>query len=103
MNVFFTCKNTLVILLQLYRLYVVYSEHYKTQTKTNDFELTNISIISKADMYDRKKNKRNVKKDKISKHKQLKTLSEESDDSSSSSSENDSSSEPETKKRYNFP
>ncbi|XP_063233603.1 transmembrane protein 26 [Bacillus rossius redtenbacheri] len=26
MNVFFTCKNTLVILLQLYRLYVVYSE-----------------------------------------------------------------------------
>lgn len=29
MNVFFTCKNTLVILLQLYRLYVVQSESRK--------------------------------------------------------------------------
>ncbi|EDS31509.1 transmembrane protein 26 [Culex quinquefasciatus] len=30
MNIFFTCKNTLVILLQLYRLYVVHSENRKT-------------------------------------------------------------------------
>lgn len=54
MNVFFTCKNTLVILLQLYRLYVVYSENKKKRKKKrkkNDFELTNISIISKPDMY----------------------------------------------------
>lgn len=29
MNVFFTCKNTLVILLQLYRLYVVHTENHK--------------------------------------------------------------------------
>uniref|UniRef100_A0A182FNZ4 Uncharacterized protein n=1 Tax=Anopheles albimanus TaxID=7167 RepID=A0A182FNZ4_ANOAL len=29
MNIFFTCKNTLVILLQLYRLYVVHSENRK--------------------------------------------------------------------------
>ncbi|KAF5282764.1 hypothetical protein FQR65_LT02761 [Abscondita terminalis] len=50
MNVFFTCKNTLVILLQLYRLHVVYSEN-KQQAKTKDFELTSISIISKPDMY----------------------------------------------------
>ncbi|KAF7279272.1 transmembrane protein 26 [Rhynchophorus ferrugineus] len=48
MNVFFTCKNTLVILLQLYRLYVVYSEHNKKQ---EEVELTNISIISKGDIY----------------------------------------------------
>lgn len=33
MNVFFTCKNTLVILLQLYRLYVVYSESRKNNLK----------------------------------------------------------------------
>lgn len=51
MNVFFTCKNTLVILLQLYRLYVVYSESMKKPDKKKDFELTNISIISKPNMY----------------------------------------------------
>ncbi|KAF2903809.1 hypothetical protein ILUMI_02361 [Ignelater luminosus] len=50
MNVFFTCKNTLVILLQLYRLHVVYSESRKKPRKDN-FELTSISIISKPDMY----------------------------------------------------
>ncbi|CAO1397833.1 unnamed protein product [Diamesa hyperborea] len=33
MNVFFTCKNTLVILLQLYRLYVVQSENNKSKSK----------------------------------------------------------------------
>ncbi|XP_060519074.1 transmembrane protein 26 [Cylas formicarius] len=49
MNVFFTCKNTLVILLQLYRLYVVYSEHNK---KSEDFNLTDISIISKSSVDD---------------------------------------------------
>uniref|UniRef100_A0A336M1F4 CSON007663 protein n=1 Tax=Culicoides sonorensis TaxID=179676 RepID=A0A336M1F4_CULSO len=33
MNVFFTCKNTLVILLQLYRLYVVHTENHKNKKK----------------------------------------------------------------------
>ncbi|XP_077301614.1 transmembrane protein 26 [Arctopsyche grandis] len=33
MNVFFTCKNTLVILLQIYRLYVVHSETNKSKNK----------------------------------------------------------------------
>lgn len=62
MNVFFTCKNTLVILLQLYRLYVVHSENNKPKKKsTTDFELTDISIISKMDMYDTNKQKRRLK------------------------------------------
>ncbi|XP_063702365.1 transmembrane protein 26 [Culicoides brevitarsis] len=37
MNVFFTCKNTLVILLQLYRLYVVYSENHKHKRRSQKF------------------------------------------------------------------
>ncbi|KAK5645981.1 hypothetical protein RI129_004445 [Pyrocoelia pectoralis] len=49
MNVFFTCKNTLVIVLQVYRLHVVHSET-KLLMNTKDFELTSISIISKSDM-----------------------------------------------------
>lgn len=50
MNIFFTCKNTLVIILQLYRLHVVYGESKKGKKKKGgaDFELTNISIISKS-------------------------------------------------------
>ncbi|XP_044731818.1 LOW QUALITY PROTEIN: transmembrane protein 26 [Chrysoperla carnea] len=52
MNVFFTCKNTLVILLQLYRLYVVYSENHQPksskQRSKRDFELSTISIIAKS-------------------------------------------------------
>lgn len=60
MNIFFTCKNTLVIVLQLYRLHVVYSENKKHKKKRNEnFELTNISIISKGDMY---RSKRSNKK-----------------------------------------
>ncbi|XP_055547975.1 transmembrane protein 26 [Wyeomyia smithii] len=34
MNIFFTCKNTLVILLQLYRLYVLNSENRKAPKKS---------------------------------------------------------------------
>nr|CAI5838225.1 unnamed protein product [Callosobruchus analis] len=52
MNVFFTCKNTLVILLQMYRLYVVHSEHNKKVDKNE--KLTNISIISKDVSYSRR-------------------------------------------------
>lgn len=52
MNIFFTCKNTLVILLQLYRLYVVQSESKnKRSKKYNKKEVPNISIISRGDMY----------------------------------------------------
>ncbi|XP_026465093.1 transmembrane protein 26, partial [Ctenocephalides felis] len=51
MNVFFTCKNTLVILLQLYRLYVVHAEGRRKlqnggrRRKRRD-QLTDISVIS---------------------------------------------------------
>lgn len=71
MNIFFTCKNTLVILLQLYRLYVVQSENrtrrrkqrQKQQQKRYDKynEIGSISIISRADdaySCDRKRTKR---------------------------------------------
>ncbi|XP_035729443.1 transmembrane protein 26-like [Vespa mandarinia] len=52
MNIFFTCKNTLVILLQLYRLYVVHSESNskRKKEKYEKYEVPNISIISRADM-----------------------------------------------------
>ncbi|KZC08819.1 Transmembrane protein 26 [Dufourea novaeangliae] len=48
MNIFFTCKNTLVILLQLYRLYVVQTENKSKKKKP---EVANISIISRGDVY----------------------------------------------------
>jgi len=52
MNIFFTCKNTLVILLQLYRLYVVQTENKsKHNKKYNKMDVSNISIISRSDMY----------------------------------------------------
>lgn len=35
MNIFFTCKNTLVIALQLYRLYVVYAEKRSAEKKNS--------------------------------------------------------------------
>ncbi|XP_048505053.1 transmembrane protein 26 [Athalia rosae] len=52
MNIFFTCKNTLVILLQLYRLYVVQSEG-KIRRKSENLgkrqaQSGNISIISRG-------------------------------------------------------
>ena len=49
MNIFFTCKNTLVILLQLYRLYVVQTESRSKVKKKS--EVSNISIISREDIY----------------------------------------------------
>jgi len=52
MNIFFTCKNTLVILLQLYRLYVVQTENKsKHNKKYSKMDVSNISIISRSDMY----------------------------------------------------
>ncbi|KAG7212505.1 hypothetical protein KM043_012815 [Ampulex compressa] len=56
MNIFFTCKNTLVILLQLYRLYVVQSENKSKRKKKG--EVASISIISRGDMYKDVKNRR---------------------------------------------
>lgn len=51
MNIFFTCKNTLVILLQIYRLYVVYTEHDRKPSDADDVEVqSNISIISRSDL-----------------------------------------------------
>lgn len=79
MNVFFTCKNTLVILLQLYRLYVVYSENRKNKRKEHQHELTSISIISKPDMYSgerTKKSNRKNKKERSSKSEKLKVPDE---------------------------
>lgn len=78
MNVFFTCKNTLVILLQLYRLYVVYSENRKNKRKEDQHELTSISIISKPDMYsgERTKKSRKNKKERSSKCEKLKVPDE---------------------------
>lgn len=49
MNIFFTCKNTLVILLQLYRLYVVQTENKSKRKKRP--ETSSISIISRGDVY----------------------------------------------------
>ncbi|XP_067618297.1 transmembrane protein 26 isoform X2 [Eurosta solidaginis] len=62
MSVFFTCKNTLVIVLQLYRLYVVNAEfwknrrlqrsgaeksqHYKSRRRIQDTEANGIYMIS---------------------------------------------------------
>ncbi|XP_063991452.1 transmembrane protein 26 [Diachasmimorpha longicaudata] len=55
MNIFFTCKNTLVILLQLYRLYVVQTErktrNRKRRRRIDKEQLPSISIVSRGDMY----------------------------------------------------
>lgn len=56
MNIFFTCKNTLVILLQLYRLYVVQSENKskkKRKRRRNERRevMSSISVISRNDLY----------------------------------------------------
>lgn len=66
MNVFFTCKNTLVILLQLYRLYVVHYENKKNRKKKLQAERelkyrqsNDIYIISKKSKRNRKHRDRN--------------------------------------------
>ncbi|XP_017758999.1 PREDICTED: transmembrane protein 26 [Eufriesea mexicana] len=64
MNIFFTCKNTLVILLQLYRLYVVQTENRNKRKKKS--EIPNISIISREDIY------KDVRNKKISEEKRIK-------------------------------
>ncbi|KAJ6635567.1 Transmembrane protein [Pseudolycoriella hygida] len=74
MNVFFTCKNTLVILLQLYRLYVVHTENRKANKKKmlaerdrsrkrnelNEMNQFNDIYIISSGKFDKKKHKRNA-------------------------------------------
>ncbi|XP_012285862.1 transmembrane protein 26 [Orussus abietinus] len=84
MNIFFTCKNTLVILLQLYRLYVVQSESkIKRKEKLRKYEMPSISIISRADMYDdnRYRKRREVDKSRKRRLKDLEASYTDSEDS----------------------
>ncbi|XP_018319464.1 transmembrane protein 26 [Agrilus planipennis] len=97
MNVFFTCKNTLVILLQLYRLYVVYSE-FKKQTKKNNFNLTSISIISKPNIYG-ERTPRMKKREKVHKHNKRYVVSDISSENSENYSETCDFSDRERKSR----
>ncbi|KAL6259959.1 hypothetical protein P5V15_009868 [Pogonomyrmex californicus] len=64
MNIFFTCKNTLVILLQWYRLYVVKSESKNKQNKkyNKKMNVSNISIISRDDNDIKMRNLRDYKR-----------------------------------------
>ncbi|CAG9577534.1 unnamed protein product [Danaus chrysippus] len=67
MNIFFTCKNTLVILLQIYRLYVLHLE-----TVENSGSVYRKERKHKSDRKDRKKDKKRDHK-KHSEHKNKKT------------------------------
>uniref|UniRef100_A0A182SXY4 Transmembrane protein 26 n=1 Tax=Anopheles maculatus TaxID=74869 RepID=A0A182SXY4_9DIPT len=62
MNIFFTCKNTLVILLQLYRLYVVNSENRKAAA-------TKKRLKMRAKAAEQQSSARQQKQRKISKRK----------------------------------
>ncbi|XP_014483703.1 PREDICTED: transmembrane protein 26 [Dinoponera quadriceps] len=85
MNIFFTCKNTLVILLQLYRLYVVQSENRnkRKNRKYKKTEVSNISIISRGDVYRdvRVKSSRDDKRQKRRRDKDLEANYTETEDS----------------------
>uniref|UniRef100_A0A1B0DH39 Uncharacterized protein n=1 Tax=Phlebotomus papatasi TaxID=29031 RepID=A0A1B0DH39_PHLPP len=66
MNVFFTCKNTLVILLQLYRLYVVHTENRKMKANRRHQErrMNDIYVISGSKHNEgKRKSRRNVESD----------------------------------------
>ncbi|XP_015191846.1 PREDICTED: transmembrane protein 26 [Polistes dominula] len=90
MNIFFTCKNTLVILLQLYRLYVVHSEtnNKKKKEKYEKYEISNISIISRADMSKETRSRRS-QEDKKRKRKRERDIEENLTDSEDSTEEID--------------
>ncbi|XP_070500827.1 transmembrane protein 26 [Chironomus tepperi] len=86
MNVFFTCKNTLVILLQLYRLYVVFSEtkksvamkkKIKSKRKDTGYGTAGSSYEDKKRKGD-KKDKRKSRKDDEDSEKPKKRRSRES-------------------------
>ncbi|XP_014614436.1 PREDICTED: transmembrane protein 26 isoform X1 [Polistes canadensis] len=90
MNIFFTCKNTLVILLQLYRLYVVHSESNskRKKEKYEKYEISNISIISRADMSKEARSRRS-QEDKKRKRKRERDIEENLSDSEDSTEEID--------------
>ncbi|CAG9855945.1 unnamed protein product [Phyllotreta striolata] len=97
MNIFFTCKNTLVICLQVYRLYVVYTENNRTKTDQNDVEMAStVSIISNLSRSDltfepRRRRRPRVQQESVRRHSTMKSQksassrrSEVTDDSSDS-------------------
>lgn len=84
MNIFFTCKNTLVILLQLYRLYVVQTESKsKRNKKYSKMDVSNISIISRGDMYKdvKMRNSRDNNRHKYRREKDIEANYSETEDS----------------------
>ncbi|KAI4465153.1 tmem26 protein [Holotrichia oblita] len=98
MNIFFTCKNSLVIVLQLYRLHVVYSENKKNKKKQGDnFKLSNISIISKGDIY---RPKHSHKKKESTRPNHHENRSKRRNSVESQSNEDDYYSENETKAKH---
>lgn len=60
MNIFFTCKNTLVIMLQLYRFYAVQSEYIAIRKRIKQCHPKHyeISVISRGDYYGRPRKRR---------------------------------------------
>ncbi|KAK2584384.1 hypothetical protein KPH14_006769 [Odynerus spinipes] len=90
MNIFFTCKNTLVILLQLYRLYVVQSESNskRKKEKYEKYEVPSISIISRADMSRETKSRRS-QDDRRRKRRRERDVEENFSDSEDSTEEID--------------
>lgn len=98
MNIFFTCKNSLVIVLQLYRLHVVYSENKKYKKKQGDnFKLSNISIISKGDIYRPKHSHKKKETARLNHHE---SRSRKRNSLESQSNEDDYYSENETKTKH---
>lgn len=87
MNIFFTCKNTLVILLQLYRLHVVQTEtkSRRKQEKYDKYEIPNISIIYRNEKNKEGRNKRYLE-DK--RKRKLREIDIEDNNSNSEYSEN---------------
>lgn len=81
-------------MLQLYRLYVVYNENRKKPVKkrTEDFELSNISIISNSNIKPRYTGRKNIVSDRSSSS--AKRFAEESEETS----ENDELMEYDSKK-----
>ena len=94
MNIFFTCKNTLVILLQLYRLYVVQSEskHRRDKRKqrrdANHYEMPSISIVSRSDMYKQTRGKI-IADDRRRKHRKIRDIEAHFSESEESTEEVD--------------
>ncbi|KAL7010703.1 hypothetical protein ACKWTF_016844 [Chironomus riparius] len=83
MNVFFTCKNTLVILLQLYRLYVVFSETKKSAAMKKKLKYQN-ERYTKASKGSKNKKRNSDEIYTISNEKSSKSKKRKNDDSDDS-------------------